>query len=143
MLKLKRFDVGVWFDWPKAPNVRLKIKPLYGKKLLELRNESKQGKVAVEMPIPDLENPKRNKIEIVDDYNDLTYEWKMFLYCLEDWEGITLEGDIEPKKEEILEAIFNNVEMRRFIISKAFEVMVSENRKLEEELKNLQGSQDG
>jgi len=155
MLKLKRFNEAVWFNWPEASGVRLKIRPLNGRKMLELRNESKQGKVAVSMPSLD---PEEGNIRIVDDYNDFIYEWKMFQYCLEDYEGITLDGEDDhpkelegeakslyeqKKREEIREAIFNNVLLRRFILKKSLEVMASENKRFEEELKNSLGSLDG
>lgn len=142
-IDLKRYGQGTWHSWPKNEGVRFKVRPLSSKKLLELRNESKRGKVAVEMPSEDPSNPGRNLVEIVDDYNDYAYEWKMFSHCLEDWEGITIEGDSSVGKDEIREAIFNHIEMRRFIILKSFETMILENRKLEDELKNLQGSPDG
>lgn len=143
MFSLKRYSQGTWYPWLKNEGVRFKIRPLSSKKILELRNESKQGKVAVEMPAEDPKNPGQNLVEIVDDYNDFTYEWKMFSHCLEDWEGITIEGDTDVGKEEIREAIFNHVEMRRFIISQAFKEMAIESKKLEDELKNLAGSPDG
>jgi hypothetical protein len=135
MLKLKRFDEAVWYNWPEASGVRLKIRPLSRRKMLELRNESKQGKVAVSMP--------DEEIQIVDDFNDFIYEWKMFQFCLDDWEGISIDSEEEAKKEDIREAIFDNIALRRFILQKSLEVMSLENKKFEEELKNLLGSQDG
>lgn len=135
MLKLKRFDEAVWYNLPEASGVRLKIRPLSSRKMLELRNEAKQGKVAVSMP--------DEEVQIVDDFNDFVYEWKMFQFCLDDWEGISIDGEEEAKKEDVREAIFNNVVLRRFVLQKSLEVMSLENKKFEEELKNLLGSQGG
>lgn len=149
MITLKRHGQGIWYPWPKNEGVRFKIRPLTSKKLLELRNESKQGKVAVEMPMEDPENPGQNLIKIVDDYNDLLYEQKMLDYCLEDWEGLTLEDGIDKEtpeeeiKRAIQEAIFDHVEMRRFIFVQAFKSMAIEGKKFQDELKNLESSQDG
>lgn len=142
MFALKRYSQGTWYPW-LANGVRFKVRPLSNKKILELRSESKRGKVAVEMPTEDPANPGNHLVKIVDDYNDYQYEWKMFCHCLEDWEGITIEGDLEVSKEEIRDGIFNNSEMRMFILQKSLELVESENKKVEEELKNSLSSQGG
>jgi hypothetical protein len=140
MLKLKRFEEAIRHPYPKAEGVYFKIRPLSPIKLQELRIASKTGKVAVRMPE---DGVGTEKVRIVDDFDDLVYERKMFAYSLEDWEGISFEDEKEAKREDLLKALFEDREIRAFVFLKAFESMTLEKEKLEEELKNSASSQGG
>jgi hypothetical protein len=136
-MELKRFDEPVVFDYPKIPGVRFKIRSITDKVILDIRAKSKIGKLAVELPYPDPNNPGRNEIQIVDNYDDSKFEWETFKYALQGWEGIKLNPDQNLTNEQMIEAIFNNRKMRRFIVDKAMVTYRIENEILEEELKNL------
>jgi len=140
MLKLKRFEEAIRHPYPDAEGVYFKIRSLSPIKLKELRIASKTGKVAVRMPE---EDAQREKVQIVDDFDDLIFERKMFAYCLEDWEGIEFENGNEAKREDFLKAMFEDRDIRTFVFLKAFESMELEKKKLEEELKNSDSSQNG
>ena len=143
MLKLKRFEEAIRHPYPKAEGVYLKIRPLSPVKLQELRIASKTGKVAVRLPDMEFGGNGQEKIRIVDDFDDLLFERKMFGYCLEDWEGIGFEDGVKAEREEFLKAMFEDRDIRTFVFLKAFENMELEKAKLEEELKNSQSSQGG
>jgi len=136
-MEIKRFDETVTVDYPHTPGVKFKIRPITDKILLEIRARTKSGKVAVELPYPDPDKPGRNQIQIVDNYDDSRFEWETFKVALQGWEGISLGGDLNPTKDQMTEAIFNNRKMRRFILQRAMAIFEAENQILEEELKNL------
>ena len=136
-MELKRFDEAIVYDYPKISGVRFKIRPLTYKIILDIRARTKVGKVAVELPFPDMDNPGRNQIQIVDNYDDSKFEWETFKYVLQGWEGIKIGEGLNPTNDQILESIFNNRKMRRFIINTATSAFQVENEILEEELKNL------
>jgi hypothetical protein len=136
MLKLKRFEEAIRHPYPNAEGVYLKIRPLSPIKMRELRIASKTGKVAVMRP--DL-----GEWQVVDDFDDLRFERKIFAYSLEDWEGISFEDGAKTEKEDLLKAMFEDRDIREFVFRKAFENMELEKAKLEEELKNSESSQGG
>jgi len=133
MLKLKRFDEGVWYEWPSDPQIKLKIRPITPKKLLDLREKSKKGKVAIILP--------NGETQIIDDSNEAKVNWECFSWMVEDWQGIEFDGD--PSMDEKKEIIFNHVSLRDFISDKAAEIYQVETSKIEQELKNLERSQSG
>ncbi len=130
MLKLKRFDVGVWYDYPKIQGVRLKIRPLNRKDVLYFRAGVKHKQAVM----------VGDKNEIVDDFNEAEFIWSIFKNCLEDWEQI-MTDDIGTKARH--EDIFNNDDLREFIFSKANDAYASEEVQLGVELKNSETSQSG
>lgn len=131
MLKLKRFSEGVWFDFPRGG--RFKIRPLCPKDYLDLREQSKTGKISVVKP--------DGSWEIVDNYDEARFFWKIFTHQLEDWADIIVDGASTP--DEIKETIFNEREIRDWITEKSSEIYVKEQGKLEDELKNSESSQSG
>jgi hypothetical protein len=133
MLKLKRFDEGVWYDWPNDPQIRLKIRAITPKKLLDLREKSKKGKIAISLP--------NGETQIIDDNSESRVNWECFCWMLEDWQGIEFEGS--PSMEEKKEIIFNHTQLRDFISDKSSEIFQTETAKIEAELKNLVRSQSG
>lgn len=133
MLKLKRFDEGVWYEWPSDPQIKLKIRPITPKKLLDFREKSKKGKIAIILP--------NKETQIMDDTNEAKTNWECFMWMLEDWQGIEFDGD--PSTEEKKEIIFNHLSLRDFISDKAAEIFQTETSKIEGELKNLGRSQSG
>jgi len=132
MLNLERFNEEIWFDWPDAEGVRLKIKPCSRKDLLDLRSKVKR-KMGISI---------EGRTEIVDDYNEADFLWGMFTLCLQKWEGINFGGK-NPTKESMLTAIFNHDGLREFVFQKARESSTMLENKLEEELKNSDSSQNG
>jgi len=130
MMRLKRFDVGIWYDYPPVPGVRLKIKPMNRKDVLDFRAGVKH-KLSVQVG---------DKSQIIDDYNEADFTWKVFINCLEDWEGIVTD---EQGTKARYEDIFNNDDLREFFFSKANESYQAEEKKIGEELKNSGASQSG
>ena len=133
MLKLKRFDEGVWYEWPNDPQIKLKIRPITPKKLLDFREKSKKGKIAIVLP--------SGETQIVDDNNEAKVNWECFSWMVEDWQGIEFDGN--PSMDEKKEIIFNHISLRDFISDKAAEIYQTETLKIEGELKNSQRSQSG
>jgi len=129
-LHLKRYSEGVWFDY--SGGGRFKIRPLGPKDYLTLR-ETTRRKLAISKP--------DGGFEIVDDYDEAKFFWNSFSYMLEKWEGIEVDG--ATNDDEIREAIFNDREIRDFITEKANEIFLTTQRKLEEESKNSERSQNG
>lgn len=136
MLKLKRFNEGVWYDLPDAVGVKLKIKPLAKKDVMDLRAAAKR-KMAV--------RSSGGKTEIVDDYDESAFIWQMFRSCLLEWQGISMDevADVKPDHEDFLLALFENDGIRQFVFEKANEAFVQEEQKLGDELKNSGASQSG
>src|SRR3972149_8369864 len=99
MLKLKRFDEGVWYEWPNDPQIKLKIRPITPKKLLDFREKSKKGKIAIVLP--------SGETQIVDDNNEAKVNWECFSWMVEDWQGIEFDGN--PSMDEKKEIIFNHI----------------------------------
>ena len=130
-LKLKRFNEGVWFDYPAGG--RFKIRPLGPKDYLTIREASRKGKIAV--------FKGSSQFEIVDDYDEAKFFWATFSYMLQAWEGIEVDG--ASTDDEIREAIFNDKDIRDFITDKANEIFLNAQQSMEEESKNSKRSQDG
>jgi hypothetical protein len=141
----KRFNEAVLVDWPGAVGVKLKIRPLTRKILLRIHESCKKGKVAVELPELD---PKTGKptIEIVDNFDEGESNFKIFEYVLqnnEDWSCFFPDGSDKPKREEIIDALFEHAPLRIFAVNKALELGDLEELKVDRELKNSEGSQNG
>ena len=132
MLHLKRFDEGVWFDWPEAEGVRLKIKPLSQKEMIEIRSKVRR-KVAILID---------GKNEIIDDYDESAALWKMFCLSLQEWEGISFDKK-DPTREEMLLTIFEHDGIRNFVFEKSRWVTVKLEEKFQDELKNSESSESG
>jgi hypothetical protein len=130
-LKLKRFNEGIWFDYPAGG--RFKIRPLQPKDYFDLREQSKAGKLVVSKP--------DGQPEYVDNYNEALFFWKVFQRILEDWADIEVEG--ATTKDEVKETIFNNHALRDFISDRSNELSAKTNIDFEEELKNSASSQSG
>ena len=133
MLKLKRFSEGVWFNYPNDPDVRLKIRGVTPRNFMDIHEKSKIGKVPV--------RKDDGKLDYIDDYDNARLTWLFFDWMLQEWEGITVDGAV--LKDEIKEAIFNDMRLRDFISDKASEVYSVESDKVESELKNSEGSPVG
>ncbi len=136
MLKLKKFNEGVWCDVPEEicpGGVSLKIRSIHGKQYLTLKESCKRGKVAILEP--------DGKIQIADDYDDAKLFWITFSHMLEAWKGIEVEG--AKNDDEIREEIFNRQPLRDFITEMADKLLTEEKKIFEEELKNSVRSQSG
>ena len=132
MLKLKRFDEGVWFDY--QPGLRIRIKPISKWDMVHVRSRSKRKLI-----IQGADGPS----SIVDDYDQGLFMLELFKICLLDWEGLSFDGKGKPDKEEAIRAIFEEEELRDFILKKGLMAFDSELTRLEEELKNSESSQSG
>lgn len=130
-LKLKRFNEGIWFDYPAGG--KFKIRPLQPKDYFDLREDSKVGKLLISKP--------DGQTEYVDNYNEALFYWKVFKRILEDWAEVEVEG--ATTKDEIRETIFNNHTLRDFISDRSNELSAKINADLEDELKNSASSQSG
>ena len=133
MLKLKRFDEGVWFDFPLDSGVKFKIRAMTPKKLIDLREKSKRGKIAV--------SKSNGLTDIVDDFDDAALNAEIFAWMLEDWKGFEFEGT--PSSDEIKGIIFEHMAFREFIMDKSYDLFKTESQRIETELKNSGRSQSG
>lgn len=135
MLKLKRFDEGVWHSYPRAEGIRFKIKPTSQKYLLDLRSKAKR-KMAVKKP--------DGGHEIITDFDESVFIWERFKDALLDWEGkIEIEGIDNPPRDMIILGLFEDQHAREFIINMADEGLRQIEKEVEEELKNSNPSQSG
>ncbi len=138
MLKLKRFKEGVWMDYPNAVGVRLFIRPVTFTQSMDILSEVKEKKVLVDYPI-DPRDPSKRGPQVIDDYKDGAFLWKMFDQSLNAWEGIEVEldeGETPLGPVEIKRVMFNNTQLREFVFAKARELADGEVQKMEEEKKN-------
>lgn len=135
MLKLKRFNEGIWYDFPNHPGVKLKIKSVSKKDILDIRAMVKR-KMAVKSD---------GHFEIVDDYDEASFVWELFRTSLEEWQGISIDqvSDLKLEREDYLLAMFENDDLRKFVFEKTDEGSRIESQKLSDELKNSEGSQSG
>ena len=136
-MKLKRFKEGVWVDYPKAKEVRFKIRPVTFSQSLSILSEVKEKRVVVDYP--DSKDPSKKGPQIVDDYKDGAFLWKMFDQALEAWDGITVdqdEGEAPLGPMEIKKVIFDNNDVREFIFESARNLLEAQGKKEEEERKN-------
>lgn len=120
MLKLKRFDKGIWYDVPKLKGVRVKIRP------------ASHGKVT------EIITKYRKKVDVgdrlIDDFDEAQISLDLFKYILEDFEGIECEDDLT--EEEMKEVIYDYDYLREFISEKSGELREKVQKELEEDLKN-------
>lgn len=138
MLKLKRFLVGVFVDYPGADGVRFKIKPSTFSQSLDVLTQVREKKVVGDWPI-DPKDPTKRGPHVIDDFHDGVFLWKMFDQTLEAWDGIdpTPEGENDPLgPNEIKKLIFDNDAMREFIFENARRLAGSEEAKQDLERKN-------
>lgn len=126
MLKLKRFDEGVWFDY--STSIRFKIRAMTPKKLIELREKSRRDKSFVSG-------------EITEQYDGSILNTEIFRWMIEEWRGIEFDGN--PSPEECKDIIFNHLVFRDFITDKSYELFRVESARVEDELKNSDSSQGG
>jgi len=132
MIKLKRFDEAVWFDY--EPGVRFKIKPLSRVDSLQIRLRCKR-KIAVQGM-----NGKEN---IIDDIDPTLIVFESFQMALIEWQGTTIEGIKNPGRDQMIHALFEDQKIVYFVLDIAFKTNEIEEKKLEGELKNSESSQDG
>ncbi len=132
MLKLKRFDQGVWHEY--QPGVKFKIKPMGKYDMVEIRLRSKR-KIAVQ----GLSGPDN----VADDYDGAAFMLETFRTCLLEWSGIEIEGIGNPSRDDIMRGLFEITEVRDFILTRSSEAFASEEGKLQDELKNSESSQAG
>lgn len=155
MLKLKRFNKGQWFSYPKAEGVEFLIRPLHLSDSLRLRSEIRKS-VAI-----DVIEPKSKKMvtTLMEDINTGEFSFKSFNEMLMDFRGpISIEDDegneisvvegmspseVERIKDLIKVALFDDESVRDFIVEKAGLLLDKENEKFQEEQKNLKSLQDG
>lgn len=128
-LKLKRGTEGIWYDYQDG--WKFKIRPIQPKEYLNIREKAK-NKVMV--------TGSDNKPEYVDNYNEAEIMYQCFQYTLAEY---SLESETGMTDAEVREAIFNKIELRDWISSKAEELRIKENASLEGELKNSDSSQSG
>ncbi len=136
-MKLKRFKEGVWVEFPKAKEVRFKIRPVSFSQSMELLNQTKEKRVVEGVPDP-ADTSKRGP-QVIDDYNSGAFLWNMFDRALENWEGIdpVPEGETEPLElMDVKRLIFDDDPMREFIFKTARELVGVTEKKQEEERKN-------
>ena len=133
MLKLKRFNEGVWYDFPSDSSIKFKIRAMTPKKLIDLREKSRRGKIAVSKP--------DGLTDIVNDFDDATLNAEIFEWMLEDWKGLEFEGT--PSSKEIKDIIFEHMTFRDFITDKSYDLFKTESQRIETELKNSERSQSG
>jgi hypothetical protein len=129
-LKLKRFSEGVWYDYRGA---RFKIRAATPNDYLRLQDMATEGKVAVKLP--------DGTTQIVDNDKKGKFYRSIFDYILEDFSEVELEGT--SNKDEIKEGIFNDRDVRDFIMAKSNELSARMNADLDEELKNSGTLQSG
>jgi hypothetical protein len=143
MLKLKRYSAGQWFDYPKAPGVKLLIRPLHLTAGLSLRSKVRE-KVVIDVIDP---KTKRLVSTLMEDIDSGRFSWEVFNYMLEDFEGISMTDDndkvIEVSQEELKRAIFDDPDLRDFVGEKSEFLREQGSNKLEGELKNSPTSQSG
>jgi hypothetical protein len=143
MLKLKRYVAGQWFDYPKAPGVRLLIRPLHLTTGLNIRSKIRE-KVVIDVIDPKTKKPVSTLMEDVDTG---LFSWEVFSYMLEDFEGIKMEDEsgvtVEVPKEEMKRAIFDDPDLRDFVSAKSDFLREQGSKRVEDELKNSPSLQSG
>jgi hypothetical protein len=132
MLKLKRFDEPAWYDY--EPGIRFLIKPLSRVDLLDIRLHCKR-----KILIQGAESPD----QIADDFDRNAIIFESFKTALVSWEGLEIEGIKNPGREQLLKSLYQDEAVVDFVLIRAYRANEAEEKKLEEELKNSQSSQDG
>jgi hypothetical protein len=130
-MKLKNFNEAVWFDYPDAQGVRIRVRPVPQFTLMELRNKIHEN-FAHEID---------GRIEVSDYVDKGRLIWEIFDYGVIDWEGIEIEGVKEKVGQK--KSIYNFQPLCVFALEKIFEVTAAIANKVEQELKNSNSSQDG
>ena len=127
MLKLKRFDKGVWCDVPGLDGVKVKVRPASHKKIAEIMSAHKRK----------IDTGK----ELIDEVDEAGFALDLFRYILEDFDGIECEEELS--KDEMKDIIYDYDDLREFISQKSGELREKIQKELEEDLKNLRSSQSG
>jgi len=122
-MDLKRFQDGKWYEFPKINGVRLKIRALGRKNVLEC-----------------LANSKTDKRETVDPG---LFLWETFKKALQAWELPDMPDGLKHRRDEILETLFEDQELVDFVLERSSDSFEKESQKLEGELKNSESSQPG
>ena len=138
-MKLKRIKEGVWITYPQAKEVQLKIRPVPFSQTMSFLSEVKEKRMVTDVPI-DPKNPSKKGTQFVDNYDDGAFLWKVFDASLEDWKGIEIEtedGEAPPGPREIKKILFDNDDLRDFVISTSRNLESVEKGQVEEERKNL------
>ena len=138
-MKLKRFKEGVWVNYPKAVEVRFKVRPISFSSSLDVLNQVKEKKVIEGWPIDPKDASKKGP-QVIDDFDNGAFLWKMFDRALEEWDGIDSipEGEEIPLAPlEVKRLIFDDDGMREFIFKTGRDLVGQEEKQQEEERKNL------
>jgi len=125
MIKLKRFDEAIWFDY--EPGVRFKIKPISRADSLQIRLRCKRKMVVQGL------NGENN---IVDDIDMRLVAFESFQMALIDWEGLEVEGVKNPERHQIINSVFEDQKIVEFVLNNALKINEIEEKSLEGELKN-------
>lgn len=84
---------GIWRDYPKDQQVSVKIRPLLPSAIRVLENESLRARLEGGM--------------LRDAVDDEVFEAKIRNYLIEDWRGITLEGEAAEPDEGNIQLLFD------------------------------------
>jgi hypothetical protein len=131
LLKLKRFGEGVWFDYPEGG--RFKIRAITPKRYLEISEVCKKGKQIIKNT--------ENEDQIVDDFNESQRAWLIFSEAVQEYDALDSVPGSTP--DQIREDIFNNRDLRDWIMDRASQVFKAEEKAVEGELKNSVTSHHG
>lgn len=129
-LKLKRFNEGIWVDYLGG---KFKIRSATPADYLRLQDMATEGKVSVTLP--------DGTFQIVDNDKKGKFYRSIFDYVLEDFSDVEVDGTTD--KKEIREALFNDKQMRDFIMDTTNALSERLNADLEQELKNSETLQGG
>ena len=139
MLHLKRYDEGVWFDYPDNPGTRIKVRGVTNSAIVNIRSQLRK---TIPTPIDTvIDGKKIQRIDLLDDLDPGAFAWGLFDHILLDWEGIEVEGISD--KGLVKKAIFDFDPLRAFINEKSDQLAKAIDGKLAGELKNSESSQDG
>jgi hypothetical protein len=132
MLKLKRFDEGKWSEY--QPGVEFKIKPLSRYDILGIRTRCKRKFLIQGAPPPD---------NIMEEVDSGMVSFEILKICLLEAKGVEVGDTDKPSHELLVEMVYEREELVNFIVSRAHEMFASEEKKVEQELKNSERSQNG
>jgi hypothetical protein len=132
VIKLKRFDEAVWFDY--EPGIRFKIKPLSRADSVQIRLKCKR-KIAIQ--------GVNGEDNIIDDIDMRLVALESFRMALIDWQGVEIEGVEKPERYQVIHGLFEDQKIVDFILGAAFKINEIEEKKVQDELKNSESSQDG
>jgi hypothetical protein len=136
MLKLKRYDAGVWYSYEACPGVRFKIRPLPASRMQEFWSSARDKQISSVKP--------DGTVEMIFSHNNSVMEWRAFVHVLEEWEGIEIEGGAkDTPREAFVRAIYDDPDVRWFIIQTALKAAMGEDKALDAEKKTSETSPGG